>query len=183
MMRPPILLNDLKRHNRQLLGEFTGDFERVNSRGWYILGPEVEAFEEEFASYLGISYCRGLANGTDALELAILACGVRPGDHVATTANAGMYSTTAIKKVNAVPVFIEIEPHRMTMSPEALEKALTAEVRAVIVTHLYGQMADMVSLTMITNSGRNPTDRRLRSSTWSRIPGKARRDVGRDWLF
>src|SRR5579872_682512 len=93
-MRIPI--NDLKRHHDPLAAEIQAAVERVLSRGWYILGPEVEAFEAEFAGYCGVEHAIGVASGTDALELALRAVGAGPGAEVATVANAGMYSTTAI---------------------------------------------------------------------------------------
>ena len=86
--------------------------QRVLDRGWYILGPEVAAFESEFASYCGVAHCLSVANGTDALEIALRALGIGPGDGVATVANAGGYSTTAIRAAGAEPHFVGIHPVR-----------------------------------------------------------------------
>jgi len=143
-MRIPI--NDLKRHHEPLAGELAEAVNRVLSRGWYILGPEVEAFEQEFARYCGVEHCAGVANGTDALELALRAVGVRPGAEVATVANAGMYATTAILLAEARPLYIDVDERSMTMSAAALVAALSWETAAVIVTHLYGQMAEVEAL-------------------------------------
>jgi aminotransferase EvaB len=145
-MTIPIPINDLKRHSDSISDELECAIERVISRGWYILGPEVEAFESEFAATCGVGHCVGVANGTDALELALRALDIGPGDQIATVANAGMYSTTAIKIVGAEPAYVDINPVSMTMDAAALAAALTSRVRAVIVTHLYGQMADMPKL-------------------------------------
>ncbi len=139
-------LNDLKRHTESIVAELRAAVDRVLARGQFVLGPEVEGFEHEFAAYCGTSYCVAMANGTDALELALRSVGVGPGDPVATVANAGGYSTSAIRAIGAVPVYVEITADCLNMSPEALGAALTPAVRAVIVTHLYGQMADMPAL-------------------------------------
>ncbi len=139
-------LNDLKRHTQSIAAELRAAMERVLARGQFVLGPEVEGFEHEFAAYCGTSYCVAMANGTDALELALRSVGVGPGDQVATVANAGGYSTAAIRAIGAIPVYVEISADGLNMSPEAFAAALTPAVRAVIVTHLYGQMADMPPL-------------------------------------
>jgi len=115
-----IPLNDLLRHTDALGEELRRVVDRVLRCGWYVLGPEVEAFEQEFAAYCGTQVCVGVGNGTDALELALRALGVRPGDTVATVANAGMYSTTAIRAVGAHPVFIDVDPRTCCMCVPAL---------------------------------------------------------------
>jgi dTDP-3-amino-2,3,6-trideoxy-4-keto-D-glucose/dTDP-3-amino-3,4,6-trideoxy-alpha-D-glucose/dTDP-2,6-dideoxy-D-kanosamine transaminase len=137
-----LLINDLTRHTRALSSEINAAIARVLERGWYILGPEVEAFEAEFANYAGTTRAVGVANGTDALELALRAVGVGPGDRVATVANAGMYSTTAILAIGAVPAYVDVSAESMTMDPACLAAAVQGAAAAVV-THLYGQMADM----------------------------------------
>ena len=141
-----IPLNDLKRQTESLAVELRAAAERVLARGWFVLGPEVEAFELEFAAYCGVGQCVALANGTEALELALRTVGVGPGDQVATVANAGGYSTTAIRAIGALPLYVEIDWLTLEMDPRALAAALTPEVKAVIVTHLYGQMANVESI-------------------------------------
>ncbi len=148
-MRVPV--NDLKRQNHAMAAELTGALQRVQERGWYILGPEVEAFEAEFAGFCGTPHCAGLASGTDALELALRALGVGPGDEVATVANAGSYSTTAILAAGARPVYVDVEYASMTMDPGALAGALTAATKAVIVTHLYGRMGAVEQLLAVAS--------------------------------
>ncbi len=143
-MRIPI--NDLKRHHEPLASELAAAVNRVVSRGWYILGPEVEAFETEFARYCGVPHSIGVANGTDALELALRAVAIGPGSEVATVANAGMYSTTAILRAGAMPVYVDVDERSMTMSPAALRSVMSADTAAVIATHLYGQMAEVEAL-------------------------------------
>lgn len=153
-MRIPI--NDLKRHHAPLAGELAAAVDRVLSSGWYILGPEVEAFEAEFARYCGVGYCAGVGNGTDALELALRAVGIGPGADVATVANAGMYATTAILRVGATPLFVDVDHRSMTMSPAALSAAISSRTAAVVVTHLYGQMAEMEELLSIAGQKNIP---------------------------
>jgi dTDP-4-amino-4,6-dideoxygalactose transaminase len=139
-------LNDLKRQYDALRPLLDDAVRRVLASGWYVLGPEVETFEQEFAGYCQTSQCVGVASGTDALEIGLRALGIAPGDEVITVANAGMYSTVAIRAVGALPVFAEIDPVTMTMDPAALLSGITVRTRAVVVTHLYGRMAHMPEL-------------------------------------
>jgi dTDP-4-amino-4,6-dideoxygalactose transaminase len=142
----PIPLNDLKRHTASISAELHAAADRVMARGYYVMGPEVEAFEHEFAAYCGTAECVALANGTDALELALRALGVGPGDTVATVANAGGYSSTAIRAIGALPLYVEIDSPTLNIDPQALTAALTSKVKVVIATHLYGRMADVKSV-------------------------------------
>ncbi|MET0203961.1 MAG: DegT/DnrJ/EryC1/StrS family aminotransferase [Casimicrobiaceae bacterium] len=148
-MRRMIALNDLARHHAPLKAELQAAMARVLARGWYILGPEVAAFEEEFAAYAGVAECVAVGNGTDALELALRAFTIGPGDTVATVANAGMYATTAIRATGAVPAYVEIDASTLQMDPAALAAGLTPRTRALIVTHLYGRFANIVRLGQI----------------------------------
>ncbi len=120
--------------------------ERVINSQWFILGAEVEAFEREFAAYCGVSTCVSVANGTDALELALRACGVGAGDRVALVANAGYYGSIATKLVGAVPLYVDIDEATMTMEAAQLARALESRPKAVIVTHLYGRLANIEEL-------------------------------------
>jgi aminotransferase EvaB len=141
-----ISLNDLSRHHAPMRAELDAAIARVQDRGWYILGPEVEAFEREFAGYCGSAHCVAVGNGTDALELSLRALAVRAGDEVATTANAGMYATTAILAVGATPAYVDVDASTLLMDPAALDARLGPRTRAVIVTHLYGRLADTAAL-------------------------------------
>jgi dTDP-4-amino-4,6-dideoxygalactose transaminase len=116
---------------------------RVLERGWYLHGPETEAFEREFAAWCGTGHAVGVASGTDALEIALRAAGIAPGDEVATVANAGLYSTCAVRATGAQPLYIDIDPERMLLDPAALDRAIGPATRAVIATHLFGRMAPM----------------------------------------
>ena len=145
-----IPLNDPKRQYEALKPRLDEAMERVLTSGWYILGPEVEAFEHEFAAFCGTSHCVGVASGTDALEIGLRALGISAGDQVITVANAGMYSTVAIRAIGATPVFAEIDPVTLTMDPAALSSVISPRTCAVIVTHLYGRMAHTPELTTCT---------------------------------
>jgi dTDP-3-amino-3,4,6-trideoxy-alpha-D-glucose transaminase len=123
--------------------------ERVIARGWFILGPELEAFEQEFAAACGTSHAAGVGNGTDALALALRACGVGPGDEVITAPVSAVFSALAIMMAGARPVFADIEPDRLTLDPGAVEAAITSRTRAIMPVHLYGQPADMPALAAV----------------------------------
>jgi dTDP-3-amino-2,3,6-trideoxy-4-keto-D-glucose/dTDP-3-amino-3,4,6-trideoxy-alpha-D-glucose/dTDP-2,6-dideoxy-D-kanosamine transaminase len=138
-MRVP--LNDLRRSNESHAAGFRSAFDRVVARGSFILGDEVSAFEAEFAAFCGIAHCVGLANGSDALELALRAVGVGRDDEVATVANAGMYSTVAIRAIGARARYIDVDDDTLTLSPSRLDALLAPTTRAIVVTHLYGRLA------------------------------------------
>ena len=145
-MTAPITLNDLARTHRPGLDELRGACERVISSGWYVLGNEVAQFERAFADYCGAAQCIGVANGTEALEIALRAVNVGPGDKVVTAANAGMYATVAINACAAEPIFVDVDAANMNMSLAALKAALVLRPRAVVITHLYGRMAAVETL-------------------------------------
>ena len=143
-MRIPFL--DLRRQLEEIGAEVDEALRRVLRGGAYILGPEVEAFEEEWARFCGARFAAGVGNGTDALALALLASGaVRPGagDEVVTTPLTAAYTALAILNAGAVPVFADVDPQTLTLSPAALDAAVTPRTRAVIPVHLYGQTADI----------------------------------------
>ncbi len=146
-------INDLKAHTAPLAEALMAALGRVVSSGWFVLGPEVHAFEEEFAAYCGARHCVGVASGTDALELLLRALEVGPADEVITAANAGMYSTTAILAVGATPVYADVDPATLTLSPQSVEPRITPRTRAVMATHLFGRMADAAGLRALTERG------------------------------
>ena len=117
--------------------------DRVITRGWFILGPELTAFEEEFARASGASHAVGVNTGTDAIALALRALGGGAGDEVITTPLSAAYTALAIQMAGATPVFADIDPDRLTIDPAAIEAALTPRTRAIVPVHLYGQPADM----------------------------------------
>lgn len=126
---------------------------RVLDSGWYILGKEVDAFEQAFAAYLGVQHAIGVGNGTDALELALRACGVGPGDVVYTVSHTAVATVAAIGRCGATPAFVDIEPDTYTMDPQsltqALERGAPGRPAAIVPVHLYGHPADMEAITAI----------------------------------
>ena len=120
--------------------------DRVLERGWFVLGPEVEAFEHEFAMASGVSHAVGVGNGTDAIALILRALGIGPGDEVITTPLSAAYTAIAIVMAGARPVFADIDPVRLTLDPAAVEHAITSRTAALLPVHLYGQPADMSAL-------------------------------------
>ena len=126
--------------------------QRVLQRQWFVLGEEVREFEREFAAWCGVAHCVTVANGTDALELALRALGVQRGDEVLCAANAGFYASTAALAMGAVPGYVDVDESTQTLSPAALRAALAARTRkpaAVVATHLYGQLADVAGIAAV----------------------------------
>ena len=115
----------------------------VVDSGWYILGEEVRKFEEEFAEYVGTAYAVGVANGTDALFLALKACGIGPSDEVITVSHTAVATVTAIDQVGATPVLVDIEPDFYTLDATKVEAAISPQTKAILPVHLYGHPADL----------------------------------------
>ncbi|HAH33136.1 MAG TPA: transcriptional regulator [Elusimicrobia bacterium] len=115
----------------------------VFNKANFILGEEVSKFEKEFAAHVGARYAVGVANGTDALRLAIIACGIKPGDEIITSPFTFIATAETISQAGAVPVFADIEPGAYTLDPKSVEKKITKKTRAIIPVHLYGMPADM----------------------------------------
>src|SRR5947208_885143 len=121
-----IPIGDLKRQYEAIKPELDAAAARVLASGWYILGPEVRAFEAAFAAYCGVGHAVGVGNGTEALYLALVALGAGPGDEVITVANAAVYEPLTILQAGARPVFVDVDEQSHTMEPELLEAAITA---------------------------------------------------------
>ena len=117
--------------------------DRVLSSGWFVLGPEVEAFEAEFAAASKVPHAVGVGTGTDAITLILRALDIGPGDEVITTPLSAAYSALAIMMAGARPVFADIDPERLTLDPRDVEAAVTSRTRAIMPVHLYGQAAEM----------------------------------------
>lgn len=116
---------------------------RVLDAGRYILGDETRAFEQEFAEYVGVAHGIGVGSGTEALHLALKACGVGPGDEVVTVSHTAVATVSAIEMTGATPVLVDIEPQTYTLDPKHLERAFTPRTKAIIPVHLYGAPADL----------------------------------------
>lgn len=134
---------DLGAAYRELKDEIDAAVARVLSSGWYILGPEVEAFETEWAAYCGAAHAVGLANGLDALILALRALEIGPGDEVIVPSNTYIATWLAVSAVGATPVPVEPDPATHNIDPARIEAAITPQTRVLLPVHLYGQPADM----------------------------------------
>jgi len=120
--------------------------DRVLARGWFVLGPEVEAFETEFAAASGARFAVGTGNGTDALTLLLRAADVGPGDDVIVPALTAAFTALAVMAAGARPVFADVEPERLTIDPRSCAALITPRTRAIVPVHLYGQPADLPAL-------------------------------------
>lgn len=137
---------DLRRQNAAVRAELDAALARVLDSGWFILGGEVAAFEQEFAAYCGAAHAVGVASGAEALYLALVAQGVGPGDEVITVANACMYEVAAIVQAGATPVLVDVDATTHCLEPAAFAAAITPRTRAVIPVHLFGRLAAMDAL-------------------------------------
>ena len=140
-MKIPFL--DLGAAYRELKREIDAAVARVLDSGWYILGPEVEAFEAEWAAYCEAKHAAGVANGLDALILALRALDIGPGDEVIVPSNTYIATWLAVSGVGATPVPVEPDPATYNIDPARIEAAVTARTRAILPVHLYGQPTDM----------------------------------------
>jgi dTDP-3-amino-3,4,6-trideoxy-alpha-D-glucose transaminase len=122
---------------------------RVVDSGWFILGPEVEAFEREFAAAAGAAHAVGVGTGTDAIALTLRALDIGPGDEVITSPVSAAYSALAVMMTGATPVFADVDAGRLTIDPDAAAAAVTSRTRAILPVHLYGQPADMPALARV----------------------------------
>ena len=140
-----IPINDLSRIDQIEIDDLTHLIGEVVSSGWYVHGPYLTAFESDLSTFLGVKHCAGVANGTDALTIALKAVGVTSGDQVCVTANAGGYGTGALFNLGAAPVYVDVDAELGLISLDDLELKLVANanVKCIIVTHLYGNAAPM----------------------------------------
>jgi dTDP-4-amino-4,6-dideoxygalactose transaminase len=143
-------LVDLKAQYAAIKADVDAAIARVLAHGQFILGEEVTSFEKAFADYIGVKDAAGVASGTAALTLALLACEIGSGDEVVLPAHTFMATAGAVSAVGARPVFVEIDPRTYNLDAGRVEAALTTRTRAVIAVHLYGQPADLDSLSAIT---------------------------------
>lgn len=132
--------------------EIDAAIQNVLHRGWYILGEEVTKFEDEFSNYIGVDQGIGVGSGTEALHLALRACGVGAGDEVITVSHTAVATVSAIELCGASAVFVDIEPDYFTLDPNKLEAAISSRTKAVIPVHIYGQAADMIPILEISRS-------------------------------
>ncbi|HXH20774.1 MAG TPA: DegT/DnrJ/EryC1/StrS family aminotransferase [Dehalococcoidia bacterium] len=152
--RIPVI--DLKRQYAALKAEIDEAVRRVVESGYYVMGPEVRAFEQEWARYCGTEHCVALANGTDSLHLALRALGVGPGDEVVTVAFTLSATLDAIIALGARPVLVDIDPSTYTMDPALVPSALSPRTKAVLPVHIYGHPADMDAILEVASAAGLP---------------------------
>lgn len=138
-----IPLLDLKSQYEAIRDEIDAALKRVVEAQYFILGPEVAAFEEEIAGYLQGAHCVGVSSGSDALLLALMVLGIKPGDEVITSSYTFFATAGAISRLGAKPVFIDIDPYTYNIDPGQIRSRITKQTRVVIPVHLYGQVAEM----------------------------------------
>jgi dTDP-4-amino-4,6-dideoxygalactose transaminase len=147
---------DFKRQIAPIRAELNDAIARVLDSGAYILGPEVRRFEANFARYCQAPHCIGVANGTDAIQIALVALGVGVGDEVITVANTGVPGTAAIVALGAIPVFVDVDPTTYNMDPALIAAAITPRTKAIMPVHLYGLMADMPAILAVAQAHNIP---------------------------
>lgn len=166
-------INDLNRHIKPIALEIEQTILRVVSNGWFVLGPEVNAFEKEFSAYCGSEHCVTLANGTDALELALRSLYIGKDSNVLTVANAGMYSTTAILATGATPVYADVRSDTYLIDvTDVIRLVSELKIDAIVVTHLYGLMSDITEIIKIAKSKNIPVIEDCAQSHGASINGK-----------
>jgi len=146
MAEPSVPFLDLERQIRDLQPQANEALERVYASGRLILGPAVESFERDFAAYCGVRHGIGVANGTDAIWIALEALGIGPGDEVVTVSHTCVPPVAAILRTGATPVLVDVDPDTQTMDPRQAEGAITERTRCILPVHLYGQCADVTAL-------------------------------------
>jgi dTDP-4-amino-4,6-dideoxygalactose transaminase len=146
-MRVPFL--DLPAQQAAIRDELRAALDAVIDGANFVLGPAVDDFERRFAAYLGVHHCVGVNNGTSALHLALLACGIGPGDEVITTPHTWISTSWAISYVGATPVYADIDPTTFNLDPAQVERRITAKTKALLPVHLYGQSADLGALARV----------------------------------
>lgn len=143
-MRVPLL--DLTRQHSSLEADLQAAIGEVLRDGRFIMGPNVKALESEIAAYTGVDYAVGVANGSDAIHLALLAAGVGPGDEVICPAFTFFATAGAVARAGATPVFADMDPDTYTVSPDDVARRITNRTRAIIPVHLYGHAAPMADI-------------------------------------
>ncbi len=169
---------DLKPQYEALRHEIGQRIDEVLESGHYVLGQHVKAFEEEISDFLGARYAVGVASGTDALHLAIVAAGIGHDDEVITTPFTFAATAEAISYAGGTPVFVDIDPVTFNIDPDKIEQAITPKTRAILPVHLFGQSADMVRIMEIAKQHRLVVLEDCAQSFGARLAGRATGTIG-----
>ncbi|HPZ08103.1 MAG TPA: DegT/DnrJ/EryC1/StrS family aminotransferase [Candidatus Eremiobacteraeota bacterium] len=140
---------DLKKINFKNHKGLEKAIDKTISSGWYILGEEVKKFEKEFAEYSGARYCVTVANGTDAISIALKSVGIKTGDEVITVSHSAVATAVAIEQIGAVPVFADIDKKTRCIDPEKIPSLISEKTKAILPVHIYGQPAPMEEICLI----------------------------------
>jgi dTDP-4-amino-4,6-dideoxygalactose transaminase len=146
-----IYFNDINTQYLKIKKEINSAIQSVMDSGWYVLGPEVEKFESEFASYIGTRYCVGVASGTEAIALSLLSAGISEGDEVITTNVTAFPSIVGISQAGAKPVVVDIFSDSGLIDYNKIEEKITSKTKAIMPVHLYGQSCDMKKIMQIAS--------------------------------
>ena len=143
---PPVPFLDLRALHQELRPELDAAYGRVMASGWYVLGEELAAFEQAFATLCGVSHCIGVGNGFDALRLILSAWGIGSGDEVIVPAHTFIATWLAVSSLGAVPVPVDVDPRTCNLDAGGLAASITSRTRAILPVHLYGQPADLAAV-------------------------------------
>jgi len=147
-----ILLNDFKRQYAGIKEQIDTSVSRVLESGWYVLGKELESFEKEFAEYIGVRYCVGVASGTEAIALSLMALGIGEGDEVITTCFTAFPSVTGIMQAGATPVLVDVNTSDGLIDISKIEQKITRKTKAIMPVHLYGQSCNLTPVMNLAES-------------------------------
>jgi dTDP-4-amino-4,6-dideoxygalactose transaminase len=163
--------------------EIDGAIQRVLESGWYVLGTEVQLLEQEFAAYCGVGHAIGVANGTDALAIALRGMGIGPGDEVVTTALTAVATIAAIEMAGATPLAVDVEPEFRTLDPACLKAAIGPKTKAIIPVHIYGQSADLGAIMEIAAESGLLVLEDCAQATGARLGGRRLGSIGNAGSF
>jgi dTDP-4-amino-4,6-dideoxygalactose transaminase len=172
-----VAFGNLRTHYEAYREEIDAAVRRALDSGWYVLGRELEAFEKEFAAYVGVKHCVGVANGTDAIEVALRALGLGVGDEAITVSHTATFTAVGIAGAGVTPVFVDIDEATYTMAPSALASAVSAKTKAIVPVHLYGMPADLDAIERAVD-GKYPIVEDVAQAHGARLRGRRLGSIG-----
>lgn len=178
-----ILMNDFKAEPAELRSQMQAAVNRVIESGWYVLGEECKRFERQWAGACGVKHGVGVANGMDAIEIALRSVGIGAGDEVITTPMTAFATVLAVLRTGATPVLADIEPDTGLLSPQSVRRCLTARTRALVLVHLYGQVRNMEEWQALCSDARIMLIEDCAQSHLASVGGRAAGSFGRAAAF